>query len=158
MIWPGKNKKPISSERCDKQVMASGKAQLAIEEPQRRADGTEATLLTSKVPLRDATGQIIGILGIYADITERKEQEAQLLQAQKMEVMGQLAGGIAHDFNNLLTIVRGNLELLKKTIVRDIDPETVELLDDALSAARDGTDLTQRLLNCPASRLFRQNG
>jgi PAS domain S-box-containing protein len=46
------------------------------------------------------------------DITARKEKDAQLLQAQKMELVGQLTGGIAHDFNNLLTIILGNLQLL----------------------------------------------
>ncbi len=61
-----------------------------------------------------------------------------------MEAVGQLTGGIAHDFNNLLTIILGNLQFLKGLIGQDT--EARELVDDALSAARDGGELTHRLL------------
>ena len=61
--------------RCDREVMASGRALSNIEETQRRRDGTRAVLLTSKVPLRSADGQVVGMLGIYTDITERKSAE-----------------------------------------------------------------------------------
>src|SRR4051794_7529532 len=63
---------------CDRRVMASGEPLLNIEETQRRADGHEATLLTSKVPLCDRDGMVMGILGIYTDISELKHMEEQL--------------------------------------------------------------------------------
>ncbi|MCI0399893.1 MAG: response regulator [Gammaproteobacteria bacterium] len=88
----------------------------------------------------------IMLRGVMVNITEQTEKDAQLLHAQKMEAMGQLTGGIAHDFNNLLTIITGNLGLLKEEIGGDSDEETNKLIDDALSAARDGSQLTQRLL------------
>jgi signal transduction histidine kinase len=74
----------------------------------------------------------------------RERAQAALLQAQKLETMGQLVGGVAHDFNNLLMAVIGNLELLAKRIVDD--PRQKRLLHGAMEGARRGATLTQRLL------------
>ena len=60
---------------CDRKVMDSGEAMLDIEETQRQADGKEVHLLTSKVPLLDAAGQVTGMLGIYMDISRLKQAE-----------------------------------------------------------------------------------
>ncbi len=56
---------------------------------------------------------------LMAEIAERKRLEMQLLQAQKMESIGQLAGGIAHDFNNLLTAISGYADLLRDALPPD---------------------------------------
>ena len=66
--------------RDDQAVINSGQAKLFIEEPQTRSDGQTITLLTSKVPLRDAHGAITGVLGTYIDITTRKQMEDDLRQ------------------------------------------------------------------------------
>lgn len=102
----------------DRQVMETGQPKLDYEEFQVKPDGSPAWLRTSKVPLRDGEGRVIGVLGTYEDITERRRSEeerrrleAQLLHAQKLESLGVLAGGIAHDFNNLLVALLGNAEL-----------------------------------------------
>ncbi|MBV8652168.1 MAG: response regulator [Alphaproteobacteria bacterium] len=79
---------------------------------------------------------------LRAEIALHRSTEAELRQAQKLEVLGQLTGGIAHDFNNLMTAVIGNLELA----LRQANGRVVPLLGSALRAAERGAALTQRLL------------
>ncbi|HEX9933433.1 MAG TPA: response regulator [Allosphingosinicella sp.] len=80
---------------------------------------------------------------LTAEIAERERIEARLVQAQKMEAVGQLTGGIAHDFNNLLTAVVGSLDLL---IRRTDDEKVLRLARNALQAAERGAKLTAQLL------------
>ncbi|WP_346830480.1 response regulator [Pseudomonas abietaniphila] len=80
------------------------------------------------------------------EVAERARTEQQLLQAQKMDALGQLTGGIAHDFNNLLTGIVTGLELIKKR-TEDGRPEKVlAYADAALASARSAATLTHRLL------------
>jgi len=65
--------------QCDREVMDSGAPLLDIKEKLRQSDGTDLTLLTSKVPLRDDRGNVTGILGIFSDITERTQIDQRLL-------------------------------------------------------------------------------
>ena len=79
----------------------------------------EAWLSTNLIPIRNDTGEVMAVLGISRDITERKQLGGQLLQAQKMEALGQLAGGIAHDFHNVMAAILGFAELgLRETSAR----------------------------------------
>ena len=80
---------------------------------------------------------------LTAEIGERERAEARLVQAQKMEAVGQLTGGIAHDFNNLLTAVVGSLDLLLR---RTDDEKLRRLAGNALQAAERGAHLTAQLL------------
>lgn len=88
--------------------------------------------------------ELIGriMAGAFGGVLARASIEAKLLQAQKMEAIGQLTGGIAHDFNNILTIVLGNSELLLEGD-RDPEEENVEQIKEAASR---GAVLTSRLL------------
>ncbi|QDM26343.1 PAS domain S-box protein [Tardiphaga sp. vice352] len=116
-----------------------------------RKDGTQFWASVVIDPVKDDQGNLIGYAKVTRDITERKAsqdalQQAQmaLLQAQKMEAVGQLTGGVAHDFNNLLMAALGSLELLRKRMPDD--PKLLRLLDNAVQAAQRGASLTQRML------------
>jgi PAS domain S-box-containing protein len=104
--------------------------------------GERATLsdLTATLELRvqERTTELL------AEVAARERAQEQLVQAQKMESIGQLTGGVAHDFNNLLAAVMGNLELLRKRMPDD--PRLHRLVEGAMQGARRGASLTQRML------------
>jgi two-component system cell cycle sensor histidine kinase/response regulator CckA len=95
-------------------------------------------------PLRDATGKLQGAICMSLDITDRKQLEEQLRQAQKMEAVGRLAGGIAHDFNNLLMVIQGYADLLADRVPTG-DPLRRNAEQIQMAAQR-ATSLTRQLL------------
>jgi two-component system cell cycle sensor histidine kinase/response regulator CckA len=109
----------------------------------RANDGRELVIEVACAPVR-ARGRIVGVQGIARDLSERKELEQQLRQAQKMEAIGRLAGGIAHDFNNLMTAIMGYSELALQRL--EAAPETHRDLEEIQKAADRATRLTRQLL------------
>lgn len=126
-----------------RQCLATGQPQRFVE--RRLMAGKTRVLDIVFVPVPDrAAGSDRLIITTARDITEREELEAQLRQAQKMEVLGQLTGGVAHDFNNLLTAITGNLELIEQRL--GADERTARLMGAAQRAAQRAAALTEQLL------------
>ncbi len=86
-----------------------------------------------------------GIVSASRDVTQQHALEAELVQAQKMEAMGQLAGGVAHDFNNLLTVITSNVDLIVSAIPSQL--RIHENLTEIRRAASQAAGLTRQLLN-----------
>jgi PAS domain S-box-containing protein len=99
-------------------------------------------------PVRDAKNKVVAIVPEAVDVTERRQAEETLRQAQKMESIGQLTGGVAHDFNNLLTIIVGSLETLRRQLKQPgFGPANIERsIDSAMRGAQRAASLTHRLL------------
>ncbi len=104
-----------------------------------------------KIPVRFSCapilqdGAVAGAVVSFSDVTEQKDMEAMLVQAQKMEAIGRLTGGVAHDFNNLLTVVLGNLQFLRQQIGED--ESLMNFVDKTTAAAKRGAELNNRLLS-----------
>ncbi|MBF0469730.1 MAG: transporter substrate-binding domain-containing protein, partial [Desulfamplus sp.] len=114
-------------------------------------DGHTEIVETIKTAVYGSSGELIGVLGISHDITERKQAEEekqklhdQLFHARKMDAVGRLAGGVAHDFNNMLSIIIGRAELARMKI------KPSDLLYNDLceieTVGKRSADLTRQLL------------
>ena len=116
-----------------------------------RGDGTPFPVRYTCAPIEDE-GKIVGAVVTFQDVSALQEarealhrSEEQLRQAQKMEVVGQLAGGVAHDFNNLLTIITGYSDLLLNGALSPDDP-ACELVGEIMKAGERTAALTRQLL------------
>jgi len=141
---------PNDRQQLLSQLLAKGSVH-DLEVQYRRYDNETLWVSISAFLVRDANEAPLRIDGLVADINDRKraEQEReklfeQLIQAQKLEAVGQLAGGIAHDFNNMLAVILGRtqLALLK---VQPADPYHKIFLD-IQDAAEHSVNLTRQLL------------
>ncbi|KTQ98574.1 histidine kinase [Aureimonas ureilytica] len=154
----------------DQGVMERGERE-ETEEEIRRPDGTPSVWLSTKAPLRDEMGAVVGLVSTALDITERKAVERQnqalnelletrmadaiaereraedaLRQSHKMEAVGQLTGGLAHDFNNLLAGITGSLEMLQTRVAQGRLNDLERYITGAQGAAKRAAALTHRLL------------
>jgi PAS domain S-box-containing protein len=107
-------------------------------------EGEARQIVASGQPITDEDGRKIGAVIAMHDVTNRKQLEAQLRQAQKMEAIGRLAGGVAHDFNNLLSVIGGYSELL----LNEIGPDEAlrGMIEQIRQAGDRAASLTRQLL------------
>ncbi len=109
-----------------------------------RPDGAVRWIHSRSFPVRDASGQVVRIVGAAEDVTERRALEDRMHHAMKMEAVGRLAGGVAHDFNNVLTVVLGLAETLLLDKAADHPDEAA--LREICSAALRGAGISRQLL------------
>ena len=126
-----------------KKILESNKV-YNFETTVKNRDGRLFFCSANSILLRDEQGRPSKIVGSLRNITERKNLEGQLLQAQKMESIGILAGGIAHDFNNLLTVINGNAELALIDI--DENHPLSHRIREILKSGMKAGNLTRQLL------------
>jgi PAS domain S-box-containing protein len=120
---------------------------VSYEYVRKNADDQTVYARSVVVPDVSLEGGFRGYFVMSIDITEQKASQAALIQAQKMEAVGQLTGGLAHDFNNLLTIIIGNLSALQGKLGGDGGEAIGEYVTPSLHAARRGAELIRRLLS-----------
>ncbi|HZN95715.1 MAG TPA: ATP-binding protein [Myxococcales bacterium] len=91
-------------------------------------------------------------LGLWQDVTERRDLEIQFRQSQKMEAVGQLAGGVAHDFNNLITVMLN----FARFVQEDLGPDhkSAQDLEEVIRAAERASALTRQLLALSRRHVF----
>lgn len=126
--------------RIDQEVLLSGRPFFDTEETSVSADGRRRSLLASRVPIRDHTDQVSGVLGVFTDVSAMKDLESKLAAATRLEAIGQLAAGIAHEINTPMQYIGDNIQFLRKafdrleTIAADLSAFS-STPDDALPGA-----------------------
>ena len=132
-------------------VITGGIRTLNQERRIERKDGTSRWALVNANPICNSEGVFIAALLVFPDITEQKNAEEerrklqnQLIQAQKIESVGQLAGGVAHDFNNMLGVILGHAEIAMEYL-DPAQPLYTDLEEIRMAATR-SADLTRQLL------------
>jgi len=115
-----------------------------LEYRMRHKDGSYVWVHDHRAVVEEVGGEGLA-RGFVVDLTKRKKLEAQLLQSQKMDAIGQFAGGIAHDFNNLLTAISGYADLAAAQTA--LDGTLAHFLDGIRSAADEAASLTSQLLS-----------
>ncbi len=106
-------------------------------------DGTRRVIADSAAPIKDKAGNILGVVLVFRDMTEKLQLIEQIQRAQKLESIGLLAGGIAHDFNNILEGVFGYIGLANAYVS---DSTVSEMLANALKSIQRAKGLTGQLL------------
>ena len=132
---------PDDQRLASDRVVGSAQGPDACEYRWLHADDVYRHFLDHGVAVAGEPGQKAGSI---LDVTERRQLEDRLMQAQRLDAIGQLTGGVAHDFNNLLAAVLSGLKLLERRIQPTED--TKQILEMTRHAATHGADLINRML------------
>ncbi len=138
----------------DRMVVETGVPSLYEEEITFADDGHNEVQETTKVAMHSVDGELMGILGVGRDITQRRKAEQALLNTQKMEAIGQLTGGIAHDFNNILAIIIGNLSMLQRQLPGD--DSACQRIAVIQKSAQRAAELVRQLLSFSRNKADKQ--
>lgn len=106
--------------------------------------GDEYQIADSGAPIRSVSGEIVGVVLVFRDVSKEYAMQEKLKQSEKMQAIGQLAGGVAHDFNNMLAGVMGVADLMKAE--PDMSPENIDYLDMIIDTTTRASNLTSKLL------------
>jgi PAS domain S-box-containing protein len=133
----------------DRQVIENRISMLNKVEPQQQQDGSTVWLDTSRVPLHDSNANVIGVLVISNDITERRKAEEllqktreELSRKEKLAILGQLSGSVSHELRNPLGIINNAVYLLKM-----INPEADQTTREYLDIIKHEIGNSQRIIN-----------
>jgi PAS domain S-box-containing protein len=126
------------------EIVRSGRTIGSIDTAFFPKQNSRRVIAHNGAPIHNRSGQIIGVILAFRDITETQKMEEEILKSRRLESIGILAGGIAHDFNNLLTAILGNVTLAKS--LAKGETKLYMRLEDAEKASLRARDLTQQLL------------
>lgn len=140
---PGYFKDPGDWDRFREGLLRAGFVS-NFEAVMKGADGTEKTANMTANAIREGSGGMFAYRSIMRDVTGQKKLERRLLQARKMEAIGEFTGKMAHDFKNILTVISANSSILK-TRIKD-DETSMECIDLLLGSSKRAKDLLQGLL------------
>lgn len=137
----------VPCENPVEKVLASGSSiELASFSCLVSQSGKKTVIADSGAPIRDSDGNILGVVIVFRDMTEKQKLNASMQRTQKLESLGILAGGIAHDFNNLLAGIFGYLEMANDCVIEGESKQASNYLNKATDVFDRALALTRQLL------------
>ncbi|MGA3245244.1 MAG: PAS domain S-box protein [Bacteroidota bacterium] len=133
----------LTEESKQLSTLSRSRSTVQKQTKRMRKDGTLVDVSVTGYPII-IDDELMGIYGIYVDITGQRKLEEQLQQAQKLQSVGTLAGGIAHDFNNILGIILGHITLVER--YKDTPAKLAHSVKTMTTAVERGTALVRQLL------------
>jgi len=124
------------------EAIDAGQSSWSAEYRFRKADDSYAAVLDRGSIVRASNMDAVRMVGAMMDITERKEMQERLAQANRVSSLGRIAASIAHEFNNVLMGIQPNLEVLRRRATADLSVP----IDHILQSVRRGKQITEEIL------------